>query len=227
MTDYFNGLGVLDGPDNIAEAQREAMRFVEFAGWTRDQVERELTRFSSRGPGGLARCDVEAGGAQRIRALREVLAEMNALGIASWPPPRPETGAVQRLREQMEREDAAALDVEIQPPGDPLDALKRREKALAAIDKCVNTLGKAVAAIRDADSVILAATTGRADLSRADRQALADARTWFHLGHVLERLMRRLGDAGVAPDSRLDKGKPSPLLTALAGPHDHIRQFFK
>jgi hypothetical protein len=224
---FLNGADILNGPDHVAAAQREALRFMQFAGWSLVQLERELTRYSSPGPSGLARCDVEAGGEARIEALRELIAEMEARGLESWPPPRPETGFARRAREQIEAEDAAALDVETQPPGDPLAALDAREKALAMLDKAIDAIGKSVATIKDADAIILAATTGRVDLPRADRQALADARAWFHLGHILERIMRRLGDAGVCPDARHDKGKPSPLLTALAGPHDHIRQFLK
>jgi hypothetical protein len=127
----------------------------------------------------------------------------------------------------MEREDAAALDVEMKPAGDPHEALAQRKKALATLDKAIDAIGRHVAVIEASDAIILNATSGRADLSRVERQALSDAKVWFHHGHVLERIMRRLGDLGVVPDTRHDKGKPSPLMTQLAGTHDHIRQFLK
>jgi hypothetical protein len=86
---------------------------------------------------------------------------------------------------------------------------------LAAIDAALEKIAKAVAAIRDADRAILESRPGK------------DIRTWFSFGHVAERLQRRLGDIGIAPDLRDDKGKPSPLLVELAGAHSSISDHLK
>lgn len=211
-----NNLEILNGPDTIAHATEATLRFVEFHGWTREQLEAELARLTNRGVHGMAMIDTMAGARQRVKAIRELLTQLDALDIASWPPEKSESTYERLNREALEREDAATFDAETREPAtDIATALAQREKALAAIDKAVDHIARAVATIRDADRVILEARPSK------------DARMMIHMGHVAERLQRRLGDAGVAPDLREDRGKLSPRLVELASIHSFISENLK
>lgn len=206
--------------DNTAELPRTEGGLAlghEFDGWSRDRLETELQRLTR--PNGftrLRRVDTEAGAPQRAETIRAVLSHMEARGLASWPPPKPESNYSRRVRESIEREDVTQFDAENEEPATDFNgAFTQREKALAAIDKAIDQIARAVPLIRNADDVILNATAGRKDLS--------DAKMWLHMGHVAEHLQRRLGDAGVTPDLRDDKSVPSPRMTKLAGCHNFIR----